>query len=81
MPVEKFRTFENASLALAHRKGLDDDETLTARVSALWAMSSALAAPLQCRGVRKFRTIEEAGEDRDRMTIGRPSGARPPRTP
>jgi hypothetical protein len=71
MPVEKFRTFEEASLALARRRGSDEDTQL-ARVSALWAMSAALAAPLECRGVRKFRSIEEADADRVRMTLERP---------
>jgi len=78
MPVEKFRTFEAASLALARRRGSDDDTQLAARVAALWAMSAALASPLECRGVRKFRSIEEADADRVRMTIERPQKP-PPR--
>ena len=78
MPVEKFRTFEDASLALARRRGSDDDAQLAARVAALWAMSAALAAPLECRGVRKFRSIEEADADRVRMTLERPQ-VPPPR--
>ena len=72
MPVEKFRSFDEASLALAKRLGPDDDATLPARIAALWAMSAALSAPLVCRGVRKFRTVEEADRDRDRMTLERP---------
>jgi hypothetical protein len=72
MAVEKFRTFEEASLALARRRGSDEGTQLAARVSALWAMSAALAAPLECRGVRKFRSIEEADADRVRMTLERP---------
>ncbi len=75
MPVQKFRTFADATRALVERggpAGQDDDASLSARIAALWAMSGALAAPLLFRGVRKFRTIEEAGTDRDRMTIERP---------
>jgi hypothetical protein len=74
VPVQKFRTFAEATRALVQRRGSegqDDDAMLPARVAALWAMSGALAAPLAFRGVRKFRTIEEAGADRDRMTIER----------
>ena len=72
MPVEKFRTFDEASLALAGRDdSRNDDAALAARIAALWSMSAGLAAPLACRGVRKFRTISEASADRDRMTIER----------
>ena len=71
MPVEKFRTFEEASLALAGCADSREDASLPARIAALWSMSAALAAPLACRGVRKFRTIAEACADRDRMTIER----------
>ena len=72
MPVEKFRTFDEASLALVRRgDSRGDDAALPARIAALWSMSAALAAPLACRGVRKFRTSEEASADRDRMTIER----------
>jgi len=77
MPVEKFRTFDEASLALAGRSDAsDDDPALSARIAALWSMSAALTAPLVCRGVRKFRTIEAAYADRDRMTIERASSRR-----
>ena len=72
MAVEKFRTFEEASLALARRRGSDEDTQLAVRVAAIWAMSAALAGPLECRGVRKFRSIEEADADRVRMTLERP---------
>jgi hypothetical protein len=74
MPVQKFRTFEDATRALVERDGGEgpDDARLPARVAALWALSGALAAPLVFRGVRRFRTIEDAGADRDRLTIDRP---------
>ena len=73
MPVEKFRTFDEATRALVTRtRPGADDATLPLRIAALWSMASSLAAPLSARGVRKFRTIEEAGADRDRMTLQRP---------
>ena len=73
MAVEKFRTFDEATRALVSRtRPGGDDAALLSRIAALWAMSSSLAAPLVFRGVRKFRTIEEAGADRDRMTLERP---------
>ena len=73
MPVQKFRTFEAAEYAMVSRRsaGSDDGATLPARIAALWAMSSALTTPIVRRGVRKFRTTEEADADRDRMTIER----------
>ena len=69
--VEKFRTFEDASLALADQ-GQSTNDDVSRRVEALWAMSARLAAPLHCRGVHKYRSIEDAGAHRDRMTIERP---------
>ena len=73
MPVQKFRTFDDATRALVTRKTDEPSGvTLPERIRALWSMSSQLAAPLVCRGVRKFRTIEEAGLDRERMNNERP---------
>ena len=72
MPVEKFRTFDEASRALAVRGRDDAPGALAARIAALWSVSARLAAPLAFRGVRKYSSIEEAAEDRLRMTIARP---------
>ncbi|HUF47572.1 MAG TPA: hypothetical protein VMM93_07115 [Vicinamibacterales bacterium] len=70
MPVTKFRTFEDARRALA-REAPADPTALATRVADLWALAAALAPPLDFRGVRKYRSIEEADEDRRRVTIGR----------
>ena len=71
MPVQKFRTFDDASRALATATpgGVD---SLEARIARLWSFSAALVTPLDFRGVRKYRSIAEADEDRRRMTIARP---------
>lgn len=62
MPVTKFRSFEEAERAL----WMDcSDPTLPRRIRALWSRrggSVPLPAP---RGVRKYRSIEEANADRD----------------
>jgi hypothetical protein len=49
-----------------------DSAALAARVKQVWAFAAALTPPLNLRGVRKYRSIEEAGEDRRRLTRDRP---------
>ena len=71
MPVQKFRTFEDASRALAASTP-EGATSLEQRIARLWSFSAALAPPLAFRGVRKYRSMEEADEDRRRMTIARP---------
>ena len=68
--VQKFRTFEDASRALA--VDAPHGAALVARVADVWALSAALASPLNLRGVRKYRSIEEADRDRERLIIERP---------
>jgi len=70
MPVTKFRTFEEARRALV-RQAPSDAAALAARVADLWAFAALLAPPLDFRGVRKYSSIEEADEDRRRLTVGR----------
>ena len=72
MPVQKFRSFDDATRALAARPA--DPDAVAARVASLWALSSALTPSLGFRGVRKYRSIEEADADRQRMTVARPVG-------
>jgi len=72
MPVQKFRSFDEATRALAMQPA--DPDALAARIASLWALSSALTPPLGLRGVRKYRSIEDANADRDRMTVARPAG-------
>jgi hypothetical protein len=69
MPVQKFRTLEEASRALVRHD--EDDARLAARVAALWAFSARLTPPLGFRGVAKYPSIEEADADRQRMVVAR----------
>ena len=75
MPVQKFRTLDEASRALAIGDG--DSRALETRIAALWSFSSRLSMPLGFRGVRKYASIDDANADRDRMTIARPAGRAP----
>lgn len=61
LPVWKFATFEDARDAL---DGDVADEGYLRRLSALWELSAALCPLRVYRGVKKFRTMEEAEEDR-----------------
>ena len=91
--MQTFRSFEEASLALVQQDGPQDEAALPARSAALWDLSAALSAPLDYRGVRKFRSIEEADQDRPyraafiverpahRENHGRGSRGRSPREP
>jgi hypothetical protein len=72
VPVQKFRSFDEATRALATQAA--EPDTIAARVAALWALSSALTPPLGFRGVKKYRSIEDANADHERMTVARPSG-------
>ena len=76
MPVQKFRFFDAATRALATRPA--ETGSVAARVASLWALSSALTPPLGFRGVRKYRSIEDANADHERMTVARPA-SRPAR--
>ena len=72
VPVQKFRSFEEATRALAVQPA--DPDTIASRVAALWALSAALASPLGFRGVRKYRSIEDANADHERLVMARPAG-------
>lgn len=75
MPVQKFRSFEDASRALA----VDSERQagrLEARIAHLWSLSAALTPPLNFRGLRKYRSLDEADEDRRRKIVARPHRAR-----
>ena len=68
MPVQKFRDFEAARRALWLPSGHKD---LVRRIKALWAFSSHLALSQIPRGVRKFRSIEEANQEREQWVTRR----------
>jgi hypothetical protein len=62
MAVQKFRTLDEAERALWLAPG--DPAILSAmRAAAAWARLAPRVPPP--RGIRKFRTIEEANADRD----------------
>lgn len=67
MPVHKYRRVEDMpDAALQHDRG---DPVIPRKIRYLWRLSEALLWPVgTCipRGVRKYRSIEEANADRDR---------------
>jgi len=73
MPVYRYRSFEEAEHALWLKPG----DPRIGRVTAwIWAFSTALLGPAQYmdfgqRGLKKFRSIEEANADRERWETER----------
>jgi len=64
MGWQRFRDAEEAREALRIPSG---DPRLVARISALWEFSGRLlGAPSGPRGLQRFRTMEEANEQRER---------------
>lgn len=67
MPVRKYRSVQDMpNVALEDDAG---DPAIPRKIRYLWQVSEALLAPVgTCipRGVRKYRSIEEAQADRDR---------------
>jgi hypothetical protein len=74
--VQRFRSFEDARRALwADPK----DPALLKRIARLWSLSSRLVPRHIPRGLRRFRTIEEANRERDawvQQRIDRPRAER-----
>jgi hypothetical protein len=68
MPVQRFRNLDEARRALWSNQ---DAATLSARIRRLWQFTGRLARPTVPRGVRRFRTIEEANEERDERVTRR----------
>ncbi|ETW96374.1 hypothetical protein [Candidatus Entotheonella palauensis] len=62
MPIQKFSDLDEARRALWVQPGAPD---LVSRIRKLWAFSARLAPSQSPRGVRKFRSIEEANAERD----------------
>lgn len=62
MSIQKFHDFDEARRALWARAGQPD---LVVRIKRLWAFSTRLTPRQIPRGVRKFRSIEEANQARD----------------
>ena len=67
MPVQKYRSVADMpDVALKHEAG---DPAIPRRIRYLWRLSDALLGKVgTCipRGVRKYRSIEEAQADRER---------------
>jgi hypothetical protein len=57
--IRKFKTFEEASRGLWN---LSPDDTYYKRVSEFFYLGSRLAKLQIVKGIRKYKTIEEAGE-------------------
>lgn len=62
MPIQRFHSSEEAREALWVRHA---DPRLVPRIRSLWAFASRLAPGTAPRGVRRFRSFEEAQRDRD----------------
>ncbi len=75
MPVEKFRTLEEAERALRCRPAGRD---LARRVAELWHRAGLLAGRRYPSGVRKYPTLDEAEADRLRWGRGVSSDHEPP---
>ena len=70
MPVQKFRTLEEAERALWTEPA---GATLIERIRRVWHRSTILAGRSFPTGVRKYRTLEEAEADRQRwLRLGEP---------
>lgn len=67
MPFQRFRSHEEARQALWTR----DDPELADRLRRLWSFSRRLAPGCAPRGLRKFRSIEEANRERQDWTARR----------
>jgi hypothetical protein len=77
MPLQRFRDPEEARRALWTDK---NDPTLAARIRRLWTFARRLAPGVAPRGLRMFRTLEEAGRERDQWVEQRARALRRERT-
>jgi hypothetical protein len=59
---QRFKSFDEARRALWVAPG---DPALGSRIRSLWAFSARLAPGAMPRGVRRFRTLEEAQAERE----------------
>ncbi len=68
MPVQRFRSFDDARRALWIAPG---DPALVARIRSVWRFSARLADRRIPRGLRRFRRIEDANAERERWIADR----------
>lgn len=66
MPIQKFKTFEEAEKALLNPH---PDEAYLKRVGELWDFANELNPISYPRGIFKFRTIEEANKHREELEL------------
>jgi hypothetical protein len=65
MPWVRYRTHEEAELALLHR---ERGPALWKRIAELWAFSARLSPPRYPAGVYRYRSIDDAQRDRERWS-------------
>jgi hypothetical protein len=63
VPVQRFRTFEEAERALWMAS---DDPKLPDRIRAVWSRARRFARPVVRRGVHRYRSVGEATAEQDR---------------
>lgn len=78
MPVQRFRSHEDARRALWCDR---DDPGLHRRIARLWATARRLMPPSIPRGLRKFRSIEEANREREQWVAERVRAVAAARSP
>ncbi len=66
MPLQKYR-----SVAEMPALKVEREDDLAARIGSLWDRSFSLCPPSWPVGVKRFASLEEANEDRLRMTLMR----------
>ncbi len=66
MPVQKFKTFEEAERALINFK---PDDAYIAGIADLWDFADKLNPIRYPRGIFKFKTIEEANKHREEVEL------------
>lgn len=74
MSVIKFRSIEEMNDYYDHQWLRAGDPKIIRQIKYLWELSEALVQPIGLcipRGVRKYRSIEEANADRDRWETER----------
>ena len=68
MPIHRFHDFDDARRALWVERG---DPRLAERIRRLWDFSRRLVPEPFMTGIARYRTIEEAGLDRDARIAAR----------
>lgn len=68
MPVQKFRTMEEARRALWISA---DDPNLIPRIRQMWEFTTRIAPYPIRKGVRKFRNMTEANQERESWELER----------